>query len=123
MKAWLLSLVLVITAGAVFAQEAYTDEEIAEIAKDAGMAPDPLMVEGDIDYGEYLSGEWTTCHQLDGNFDGIPAITQWDALFFKLAMHEYKMKSRENPVMQMIAGRLNDEEIASLAAYFAQIEQ
>jgi cytochrome c len=33
-------------------------------------------------------------------------------------MHAYKNKQRNHPVMQMIAGRLNDEEIAALAAYF-----
>jgi cytochrome c len=34
-------------------------------------------------------------------------------------MHAYKQKLRTNPVMQMMAGRLADEEIAALAAYFA----
>ena len=37
-------------------------------------------------------------------------------------MHAYKNKTRENPVMQMIAGRLGDEEIAALAAYFATLK-
>ena len=35
------------------------------------------------------------------------------------AMHAYKNKEREHPVMQMMAGRLSNEEIAALAAYFA----
>lgn len=100
----------------------YTKEEIAQLAQDAGMPPELLMLEGDVDYGAYLSGECTTCHQTSGDYDGIPPIVQWDELFFKLAMHQYKQKSRENPVMQIIAGRLNDEEIASLAAYFAQVK-
>ena len=33
-------------------------------------------------------------------------------------MHAYKVKHRPHPVMQMMAGRLSDEEIASLAVYF-----
>jgi cytochrome c len=37
-------------------------------------------------------------------------------------MHAYKQKIRPHPVMQMMAGRLSDEEIAALAAYFAQID-
>lgn len=104
------------------ASEEYTEEEIIEIAQDYGMDPAPLMVSGDVDYGAYLSGECTTCHQTSGDYDGIPAITQWDEVYFKVAMHEYKLKTRENPVMQLVAGRLGDEEIASLAAYFARIE-
>jgi cytochrome c len=33
-------------------------------------------------------------------------------------MHAYKEKIRPHPVMQMMAGRLADDEIAALAAYF-----
>lgn len=108
---------------AALAAEGYTKEEITEIAQVAGVAPEALMVEGDIEYGAYLAGECTTCHQTSGENDGIPGITQWDELYFKLAMHEYKIKARENAVMQLVAGRLNDEEIAGLAAYFAQLEE
>ena len=38
------------------------------------------------------------------------------------AMHAYREKHRENPVMQMITGRLADDEIAALAAYFKTIK-
>ena len=37
-------------------------------------------------------------------------------------MDEYKEKYREHPVMQMMAGRLANDEIAALAAYFATLE-
>jgi cytochrome c len=33
-------------------------------------------------------------------------------------LHAYKQKVRKNPVMQMMANRLSNEEIAALAAYF-----
>lgn len=102
--------------------EGFTEDEITQIAQGAGIDPAVLMVEGDIEYGAYLSGECTTCHQVSGAHDGIPNIVQWDTVFFMLAMHEYKLKSREHPVMQMVAGRLGTEEIAALAAYFAQLE-
>ena len=105
-----------------FASDEYSTEEIIEIAQDFGIDPEPLLVSGDADYGAYLSGECTTCHQASGDYDGIPSITHWEEIYFKVAMHEYKLKTRENPVMQMVAGRLGDEEIAALAAYFAQIE-
>lgn len=81
-----------------------------------------LALVGDPAYGEYLSSECKTCHQADGNDDGIPSITNWPEDDFVVAMHAYKRKLRPHPVMQMMAGRLSDEEIAALAAYFAEIE-
>ena len=86
------------------------------------LPPEVLSLVGDPDYGEYLSSECTTCHQTDGNTDGIPAIIQWPAEDFVIAMHAYKQKARPHPVMQMMAGRLSDEEIAALAAYFETLE-
>jgi cytochrome c len=37
-------------------------------------------------------------------------------------MHAYKAKLRPHPVMQMMAGRLSNDEIAALAAYFATLD-
>jgi cytochrome c len=81
-----------------------------------------LTLEGDAEYGAYLSSECVTCHRADGSYDGIPSITQWDPRDFSAALHAYKRKLRPHPVMQMIAGRLSDEEIAALAAYFAGLD-
>ena len=86
------------------------------------LSPEVLALEGDPEYGEYLSSECKTCHQADGSDQGIPSITAWPTEDFVVAMHAYKRKLRPHPVMQMMAGRLNDEEIAALAAYFATIE-
>ena len=75
-----------------------------------------------MEYGEYLASECTTCHQASGNSDGIPGIVGLDIETFVTAMHAYKEKHRENPVMQMITGRLANDEIAALAAYFKSLE-
>ena len=87
-----------------------------------GDDPAILARKGDPEYGEYLSGECTTCHQAAGGDDGIPSITLWPEDQFVLAMHAYKNKQRKHPVMQMIAGRLADDEIAALAAYFKDLK-
>lgn len=92
-------------------------------ATDHDLDPTILALEGDPEYGEYLSSECTTCHQTSGGNDGIPSIVLWPEEDFVIAMHAYKNKDRPNPVMQMMAGRLNAEEIAALAAYFAKLEQ
>lgn len=80
-----------------------------------------LALEGDLEYGEYLASECTTCHQSDGDNDGIPGIIGWETEDFVTAMHAYKEKHRENPVMQMVTGRLANDEIAALAAYFKSL--
>ncbi|GEM_PF-65781 len=91
-------------------------------APEVELAPEVLEIVGDTDYGEYLSSECKTCHQQDGSDQGIPAITHWPTEDFVVAMHAYKQEIRPHPVMQMMASRLSDEEIAALAAYFAQLE-
>ena len=95
-----------------------TEDPAAEIVVD----PAVLALQGDRDYGEYLSSECLTCHQATGKDDGIPSITGWPAENFVIALHAYKQKVRAHPVMQMMAGRLSDEEIAALAAYFQTLE-
>lgn len=91
-------------------------------APEVDLPEDVLAIQGDRDWGEYLSSECKTCHQADGSADGIPSITYWPEEDFVIAMHAYKRQIRPNPVMQMMAGRLSDEEIAALAAYFATID-
>jgi cytochrome c len=81
--------------------------------------PAILAIRGDPAYGEYLAGECVTCHQASGAYDGIPPITGWPEPDFVVALHAYKNGYRPHQVMQMIARRLSDEEIAALAAYFA----
>lgn len=91
------------------------------LSKEVELPAEVLAIVGDTAYGEYLSSECTTCHQRSGSDEGIPSITQWPTEDFVIAMHAYKKKIRPHPVMQMMAGRLSDEEIAALAAYFAEL--
>ena len=91
-------------------------------AREVDLSPEVLAIVGDVAYGEYLASECLTCHKRDGADEGIPSIVNWYEEDFVVAMHAYKRKIRPHPVMQMMAGRLNDEEIAALAAYFAAIE-
>ena len=87
-----------------------------------GLDPGLLAIQGDPEYGAYLAGECTTCHQPDGADQGIPSIAGWPLDDFVIALHAYKRGKRVHPVMQLVAGRLSDEEIAALAAYFQRVE-
>ncbi|WP_323798368.1 c-type cytochrome [Nisaea sp.] len=98
------------------------EAEPTSTATDHALDPAILAIVGDPDYGEYLSGECLTCHQAGGLDEGIPAITGWPREDFVVAMHAYKKEIRAHPVMRMMAGRLSDEEIAGLAAYFEGLE-
>ncbi len=92
------------------------------VAVDHEVAPEILAIVGDPAYGEYLSGECTSCHQSSGAATGIPSITNWPSENFVTAMHAYKDGVRAHPVMQMMAQRLSNDEIAALAAYFQDLE-
>jgi cytochrome c553 len=83
---------------------------------DAGLAA------GDRALGEYLSSECVTCHQLSGQYQGIPPIVGWPETTFVEIMNEYRDKRRSNPVMQTITGKFSSEDIAALAAYFGSVK-
>ena len=97
----------------------YPEADPTAAPTDHDVSEEILAIQGDPEYGEYLSSECTTCHQVDGSDDGIPSIVNWAEDDFVIAMQAYKRQVRLHPVMNMVAGRLNDEEIASLASYFA----
>jgi cytochrome c553 len=74
--------------------------------------------------GEYLAGECVGCHQLSGRTSGgIPRIVGKSENDLIAALNAYKTGKRENSVMRNIAGRLTEEEIAALAAFFAAQKQ
>jgi cytochrome c553 len=77
--------------------------------------------DGDRALGEYLSSECVTCHQLSGGYQGIPPIVGWPAATFVEIMNEYRQKRRADAAMQTIAGRLSEDELAALAAYFGSL--
>ena len=91
-------------------------------APEVELSPEVLALQGDPEYGQYLSGECVSCHQASGSDDGIPSITGWPVEDFVIALHAYKQKLRPHPVMQLVTSRLSDDEIAALAAYFKDLE-
>jgi len=89
---------------------------------DPEVAPEILGIEGNVEYGQYLSSTCVTCHQASGDASGIPPIINWPAEAFVTVLHAYKGKSRDNVVMQQITSTLGNEEIAALAAYYESIQ-
>ena len=83
---------------------------------------DAILAKADPGYGEYLSGECVTCHHQAGKDKGIPAIQGLEAETFVTIIYAYKTGELENKVMQLVSRRLDDEQIGSLAVYFAGLE-
>ena len=107
-----------------FTKNKTKNDELLEFSEENHLNVDlsVLSIVGDPEYGEYLSSECITCHQSSGGDDGIPSINAWPIEDFVIVMHAYKKKQRPHPVMQMMAGRLTNEEIAALAAYFKDLK-
>ena len=75
---------------------------------------------GDVEYGAYLAQECSSCHQIHVTKPGIPQIAGLPADYIIQALSWYKEGARENATMRTIARSLDDEQIAALAAYYAQ---
>jgi cytochrome c553 len=73
-------------------------------------------------YGEYLSSECVSCHRRDGQDKGIPPIVGWPPEQFIAVLQSYKTKDRKNEVMQTITGRLSDDDMAALAAFYGSLK-
>jgi cytochrome c553 len=74
----------------------------------------------DIELGRYLAAECMTCHRGAAASGGIPNIYGMAEHRFTELVKAYRDKRLSNAVMQTIAGRLKDDEIDALAAFFAR---
>lgn len=90
--------------------------------EDVVVPAEVLAMEGDVPYGEYLSGECASCH-VAGQVSaaGVPQIDGLTREEMILALFQYRVGARPNQTMGSVAARLGDEEIVSLADYFASL--
>jgi cytochrome c553 len=77
----------------------------------------------DLELGRYLAAECLTCHRAATASSAIPNIFGLPEEHFTEAIRAYRDKKLPNPIMQSVAGRLTDEDIASLALYFATVRR
>ena len=77
----------------------------------------------DMELGRYLASECVTCHRAATETSTIPNIFGLTELHVAEVMKAYRDKALPNPVMQNIASRLTDDEIAALALYFAKTKK
>lgn len=96
---------------------------LARLATMLLIATPPASAGGDIELGRYLASECMTCHRGATATSTIPNIFGLAEAHLTIVIRAYRDKELPNPVMQNIAGRLSDEEIASLALYFSQTKK
>ena len=72
----------------------------------------------DVELGRYLATECMTCHGASKTDSAIPDIFGKPESLVDERLKAYRDKSLPNEVMQTVASRLKDDEIAALAAYF-----
>jgi cytochrome c len=84
---------------------------------------DAAAAGADIELGRYLATECMTCHRAATATSTIPNIFGLNETHFTEVIKGYRAKTLPNAVMQTIAGRLSDEEIASLALYFSRTKK
>jgi cytochrome c553 len=87
------------------------------------VAATPARAAPDIALGRYLSGECVTCHRTATATRTIPNIFGMSAATMRQVIKAYRDKRLDNAVMQGIAGRLKDDEIEALAAYFERTKR
>ncbi|HEX6137786.1 MAG TPA: c-type cytochrome [Casimicrobiaceae bacterium] len=89
----------------------------------AAQAPAPA---GDPAKGREKTRMCEGCHGIEGwrtaypEVYRVPKLGGQHAAYLAAALHEYKRGDRSHPSMRAIAGSLSDEDIANLAAYYAQ---
>lgn len=66
---------------------------------------------------QYLAFDCQSCHLVGQDNGSVPQITGRPAEEITALLHEYREKKRPNDVMQVVAGRLDAEQISALAAY------
>ena len=104
------------TAGQISLQLAISRATAASLLAIAGGVT--ASYGADVELGRYLSSECMTCHGTAKSDSTIPNIFGLGEAHFAEILRAYRAKALPNPIMQTIAGRLNDEDIAALALYF-----
>ncbi|MGE5103719.1 MAG: c-type cytochrome [Betaproteobacteria bacterium] len=93
----------------------------------AAQTPAPAAAaKGDPAKGKEKTRMCEGCHGIEGwrtafpEVYRVPKLGGQHAAYIAQALHEYKRGDRSHPSMRAIAGSLTDEDIANLAAYYAQ---
>ena len=89
-------------------------------------APAAPAVKGDAAAGAKKNSMCIGCHGIENYKTAfpvlyrVPTITGQNQAYFVAALQAYKSGERSHPSMQAISGSLTDQDMADLAAFYAQ---
>ena len=96
-----------------------------------GLAGTPALavdgLEGDPQRGEGLTQTCVSCHQADGSGQNVPGGESWPRLaglsagYIARQLKDYQEGRRRNSTMAAFANMLDDQAVADVAAYYAQL--
>ena len=90
-------------------------------------ASQAVALEGDAARGEAAAATCVACHQADGSGMNIAGGESWprlaglDATYLAKQLHDFKEQRRHSATMLPFANMLNDQQIADVSAYYAQL--
>lgn len=77
---------------------------------------------GDVAAGMAKANSCKSCHGADGQGVGKnPALAGGKEDELVQALKDYKSGKRANPMMKSLAGKLSDDDMSNLAAYYASL--
>ncbi|TDR50349.1 cytochrome c553 [Halomonas ventosae] len=85
-------------------------------------------LEGDAERGQQAAGACVACHQADGMGMNNPQGESWPRLaglpaeYIAKQLHDIKEGRRESATMMAFANMLDDQQIADVAVYYAEME-
>ncbi len=83
-------------------------------------------ITGNADAGKKINAQCIGCHSIQGyqssfpEVHKVPMISGQNAKYIIAALNAYKKGERKQGTMRAVAGSLSDQDIADLAAYYAQ---
>ena len=82
----------------------------------------PVQAAGDVAAGKTKADSCKGCHGAEGQGVGkFPALAGKKADDIVQALKDYKSGTRTNPMMKGTAGKLSDDDMANVAAYYASL--
>lgn len=84
-------------------------------------------LEGDAERGQQAAGVCVACHQADGMGMDNPGGESWPRLaglpaaYIEKQLHDFKAGRRQNATMMPFASMLDDQQIADVSAYYAEM--
>ncbi|TND05016.1 MAG: cytochrome c4 [Gammaproteobacteria bacterium] len=75
------------------------------------------LAAGDATAGQQKSSACVSCHGVDGN--GTTPLAGKDAGYLAQQLKDFRSGARSSGMMNMMAAKLSDADIADLAAFFA----